>query len=654
MPKPAIALCLLFFSTLLAAEPLPIEYFVKHGDYLDVSLSPSGKHLAARLRANDMIGIIVIDRATQEVVGGAKPEPGHVIHRVEWINDERLLFSYAEDRVDIDVPVATGELFAINLDGTLVQQLAGFRASDAKIGTRIQNKDDDLASFYLVNTLENDDKHVLVIEYPWSKEGLYWYDNRIKQPIVSRLNVYTGRKRKVEVLPFRNAFPYSTLEGEIRFVTYENEDGEWAAAFRENKKAEWQTLAEVFGVTEEMIVVGLNDAGDAAFLRGEYGDDGFYTIYRLDFRAKTAQPLFTDLDADIIDWLADPASGEIVAGKSMRAKARYHYVETDSEIANIHRQLIAAFAGQMVDIVSAGRDGADLMLRVSSDTNPGEYYLFNTQAKNAEFFWANWSWMDPRLMRPIVLDEVTTDDGYMLPVRLTLPDTDSPAPLIVFPHGGPHYVADVWTFDRDAQLLANRGYAVLQVNYRGSGYHGARFQQAGYGEWGGKMIDDIATATRWAMEHPAIDGERVCAYGASYGAYAAYMLAVREPELLKCTAGYAGVYDLGIMFTEGDIPRLWGGEAYLERVLGTDAERLAEFSPINHADKIRANTLLIHGDADRRAPIAHAKAMRKALRDAGKKPVWIEIDQSGHGAYSISNRLELYEGLLSFLDENLK
>jgi dipeptidyl aminopeptidase/acylaminoacyl peptidase len=355
-----------------------------------------------------------------------------------------------------------------------------------------------------------------------------------------------------------------------------------------------------------------------------------------------------------VDWLADPASGEIVAGKSMRGKPRYHYAATDSEIGNIHRKLTGVFAGQAVDIVSATRDGAELMLRVSSDTNPGEYYLFNVESKKAEFFWANLSWIDPRQMRPVILDEVATEDGYTLPVRLTLPEDDNPAPLIVFPHGGPHNVADVWTFDRDVQLLANRGYAVLQVNFRGSGYFGEDFQQAGYREWGGKMIDDIAAATRWAMKHPAIDGERVCAYGASYGAYAAYMLAIREPELLKCTAGYAGVYDLGILLTEGDIPKVWGGKAYLERVLGTDEERLDKFSPINHADKIQANTLLIHGDADRRAPISHAKAMRKALRAEGKKPVWIELDESGHGAGSMKNRLELYQGLLNFLDENLK
>lgn len=654
MSRPAVLLSLLLLAPVLVAEPLPIEHFVKDGDYLDVSLSPSGNRLAARVRVNDKVMMVVVDRASNEIVGGARPDEGSVIHSVEWINDERLLFSYAEDRFDLDAPVATGELFGINYDGKRRELLAGFRASDVRTGSRLGSRENDPSSFYLLNTLEDDDKRVLVIEYPWSQDGRFWYDNRTKLPIISRMHVYTGKKRKLEVLPFRRAVPYSTSDGTIRFVTYQNEDAFFTAAYRESDDAEWQALTDVFSLTEEMTVVGLNEAGNAAFLRGRYGEDRFRTIFRLDFEANTFEPVFTNLDADIVDWLIDPETGEIAAGKSMRGKPRYHYPAADNEMKATHQMLAKAFAGQTMDITSMTKDGRELMVRVSSDTNPGEYYIFNKETKQAEFFWANLSWIDPRQMRPMLIDEVTTEDGFTLPVRLTLPDSQDPAPLIVHPHGGPHGIADHWEFNRDVQLLANRGYAVLQVNFRGSGYFGDRFRRAGHREWGGKMIEDIATATRWAMEHPAIDGTRICAYGASYGAYAAYMLAVREPELLKCTAGYVGVYDLNIMFTKGDTPRSWGGIAYLERVLGTDEARLDEFSPVNHADKIQANTLLVHGDEDIRAPIAHARAMRRALRAAGKEPVWIELDRSGHGAGSMENKLKLYEGLLSFLDSNLK
>ena len=456
------------------------------------------------------------------------------------------------------------------------------------------------------------------------------------------------------MLPFRRATPYSTNDGRIRFVTYRNEEGFGSSAYREEDEAPWQPLSDVFEFSSEMLVIGLNEAGSAAFLRGPYGDTGYRTIFRLDFEAKTLEPIFTDLDADIVSWLIDPETGEIAAGKSMRNKPRYHYPQTSSEMTRTHQQLAKAFSGRSMDIVSATDDGRELMVRVSSDTNPGEYYSFNNETKKADFFWANLSWIDPRQLRPMQVDEVTTDDGFVLPVRLTLPVGDSPAPLVVFPHGGPHGIADVWGFDRDVQLLANRGYAVLQVNMRGSGYFGTRFLRAGYREWGGKMIDDVAAATRWATARPDIDGSRVCAYGASYGAYAAYMLAAREPDMLKCVAGYVGVYDLNLLYTKGDVQKVWGGKGYLERVVGTDEANLNAFSPVNHAGNIKANAILIHGEEDQRAPIAHAKAMRRALKDAGKDVEWIEIAQSGHGAFSMKSKLELYEGLLAFLDSNLK
>ncbi|MDJ0919063.1 MAG: prolyl oligopeptidase family serine peptidase [Woeseiaceae bacterium] len=652
MTRTAFLVCL-WLATGAVAQPLPIEYFVKDGDYLDVYLSPSGNRLAARKRVDDTVILVVVDLEISKLVADLRPRPGDEILTAEWINDERLLYTIAEKRVDFDRPIATGELFGVNYDGTKAEMLAGVRASDARIGSRVQKKQNDLASFYLVNALDNDDKSVLVIEYPWSLDGQFWYDDRQKRPIVSRLNVYSGRKRKVETLPFLDARPYSTRDGDIHFVTYVDEDANWTAAYRENPGADWQPLSEVFDMSEDMTVVSLNEAGDAAFLRGPYGDEGYYTIFRLDFEDRSYEPLFTDLDADIIDWLIDPETGEVAAATSFRGKPRYHYPEIETKSRTSHMKLSRSFEGRFMEIVSATDDGNQLVVRVSSDTNPGEYYFYDNEANKAEFFLANLSWIDPQIMQPMLVDEVVMDDGLIVPVRLTLPDGEGPSPLIVYLHGGPHFVADLWGFDRDVQLLANHGYAVLQVNFRGSGNFGDEFRRAGYREWGGRIIDDIAAATRWARERADIDGDRVCAYGASFGAYASYMLAAREPDLLRCAAGYVGVYDLNMMFSKGDIQKTQRGEAYLNRVLGTDKGLLDAFSPINHADKIEAKTLLIHGDKDRRAPIAHSKAMREALEAAGKTPGWIELDRSGHGAGSLENKMKLYEALLEFLEINL-
>ena len=202
-------------------------------------------------------------------------------------------------------------------------------------------------------------------------------------------------------------------------------------------------------------------------------------------------------------------------------------------------------------------------------------------------------------------------------------------------------------------MLASRGYTVLQVNFRGSGGFGKKFEDAGHMEWDDKMIEDLAKAARWAMGRDDIDQERVCAYGGSYGAYASYMLAVREPEMLRCVIGYVGVYDLNIIYSTGDVPKSWGGAGYLERMIRRETAELDEFSPTMHATCIKVTAMLIRGEDDIRAPIEHVYAMLDALEEVGKDPKWPEIDDSGHGAGSLKNRLELYEGLLGFLDSNL-
>ena len=227
---------------------------------------------------------------------------------------------------------------------------------------------------------------------------------------------------------------------------------------------------------------------------------------------------------------------------------------------------------------------------------------------------------------------------------------------MVMIHGGPHQsgTRDFWDYNSETQFLASRGYAVLQVNFRGSDGYGERYKKLGYREWGGKMIDDINDSVKWAIDKEYVDGNNVCAYGASYGGYAALMSAVKEPDLYECTIGYVGIYDLQYMFTQSDIPNNWGGKAYLQKVLGNDKAQLKAYSPLYHADKIKANVMLIHGSKDRRVPEINSEALSQALIRAGNPPEYLQYSQAGHGVFDEGDRRELYQGLINFLDKNLK
>ena len=170
---------------------------------------------------------------------------------------------------------------------------------------------------------------------------------------------------------------------------------------------------------------------------------------------------------------------------------------------------------------------------------------------------------------------------------------------------------------------------------------------------GGEMIDDIIDATQWTIEQGYVNSNRVCIYGGSYGGYAALMSSIKAPDLFQCTVGYVGVYDLELMFSKGDIPKSYGGEAYLKKVLGEDIDQLKAFSPINHIEKIKSPVLLIHGGKDRRVPVTHSKRMQKALEEAGKDSKLLIYKIGGHGIWDVDDRVELYTELLNFIEAHI-
>jgi dipeptidyl aminopeptidase/acylaminoacyl peptidase len=204
-----------------------------------------------------------------------------------------------------------------------------------------------------------------------------------------------------------------------------------------------------------------------------------------------------------------------------------------------------------------------------------------------------------------------------------------------------------------AQYLANRGYAVMQVNYRGSGGYGDDFLSKGFMHWGDTMQDDLTDAVNWAVDKGIVDKERMCIYGASYGGYAAMMSASREPDLYKCAIGYVGVYDVKSFTTVGNIPSFRAGVAYLQTVIPSDPETRDKFSPTMQADKIKAAIFLIHGRDDKQAHFQNYELMAKKLKSIGKPFKSMVKRDEEHGFYNRENVYELYVELDSFLSEHI-
>jgi dipeptidyl aminopeptidase/acylaminoacyl peptidase len=644
----------LFFITsfgVLSIE-MPVENFVKHGDYLDMELSPDGKHISARIRNEGRIYLVFLDTATMQVVGGVKPRSSDEIHSATWINNERVVYQFREAVYNSDAPIATGELFATNVDGTRAEMLYGYRAGESQLGSKIAKRKDTAATPYIISTLVNDDKQILIVEYPWDLEGNTYYDYRKTNSVISRLNVYSGIKRKVETLPYPGATPFANEDGQVRFIRWRNEKNETEFAYRENDDAQWKDLDNE--QAKDHVPIGVSKSGQNVYFSGTVGKAEFTTVFELDVQTGSYTQIFNDLTADIRSLNWDFELDKPAIGFTYPDKVAYIYAEGTSKTATLHKQLAAAFSGQDVSITSQS-DGLALV-RVTSDVNPGEYYLFNTVTNNASFLWANRSWLDPAQMASKQPLKFSTEDGLDINGYITLPINlaeNEKAPMVVMIHGGPHGERDYWSFDSEVQLFANRGYAVLQINYRGSGGYGDKFEEAGYMQWGGKMIQDIIDGTQYAVDSYPIDETRMCLYGASYGGYAALMAAVRAPETYKCTIGYIGIYDLNYAYTESDTMKSMGGEAFLNKVIGTDKKQLNEFSPVNHADKIKANVMLIHGERDSRVPVINAEAMLSKFESVGKKVPYLNFSNSGHGVYDEEGRFILYNAVIDFLDKNI-
>jgi dipeptidyl aminopeptidase/acylaminoacyl peptidase len=308
-----------------------------------------------------------------------------------------------------------------------------------------------------------------------------------------------------------------------------------------------------------------------------------------------------------------------------------------------------------VHISSASKDRNLLVLNVSSDRDPGAWYLFDRGARKASALARSYPAIDPARQastRPFVL---TARDGLELHGLLTLPpgSAGKKLPLVVMPHGGPYWVRDVWGYDPELQILGQHGYAVLQLNFRGSGGYGLQFIEKGLRQWGRAMQDDLSDATRWAISQGVADPGRICIYGASYGGYAALMGPIREPGLYRCAASFAGPTNLETMFKWGSIRNGKLGKRYLDRALGTDKAELAARSPARHAAEIGVPVLLAHGYRDARVDVRHAHDMKSQLSKRNQPVEYVEYPETGHGLAIEKHRLDFYARLLRFLDRNI-
>lgn len=307
-------------------------------------------------------------------------------------------------------------------------------------------------------------------------------------------------------------------------------------------------------------------------------------------------------------------------------------------------------------IVAKNKEENIFIIRTISDISLGNYYLFDEQQDIVKHL-ANVSpWLKPDELCEMQPIQYQSSDGLTIHGYLTLPKNKKPEnlPVIVNPHGGP-WVRDTWRFNPEVQFLANRGFAVLQMNYRGSTGYGKKFMEAGFKQWGKKMQDDISDGVKYLISKGIADKSRVGIYGASYGGYATLAGLTFSPDLYACGVDYVGVSNL-FSFME-TIPPYW--KPYLEMMYEMvghpekDKELLASSTPLFHIDKIKAPLFVAQGAMDPRVKKSESDQIVNALREKNIDVEYMVKDNEGHGFSNEENRFEFYTAMEKFMEEHL-
>ena len=634
-----LLLLALFAAFSVQADKLPVEHFFKNYEFSQLTLSPDGKHLAAIAPLGDTRNLVVIDRATNKAKAVTNLNKTDIAGYA-WANNSRLIFYLEEDGNE-----SLG-MYAVDIDGTHSRVLA-----EAEKGITLVPR-----YTRMLDRLKQDDDHILVINN----------QHRARYADVYKMNINTGRMSREVTNPGKVEHWLADHEGHVKAaveVKLGPDDKEliYTLLYREDAEAEWTPLfAAKFGEEPVSFTGFAADNKTLYALTAQGRDKAALTTFDPDTK-QFGKTIFAHDQYDVSGQILSKGKHKLLAVGYYTDKPQLHYVDKDYEA--LHRGIDQALPDTVNRIVDWTEDESLALVLSYSDKNPGVYYLLETNPLKMTYLLSVADRFKADQMVSIEPIEYQARDGLTLHGYLTRPKgkKEGPVPLILHPHGGPYGIRDSWGFNPEIQFLANRGYAVLQVNYRGSGGYGHRFEHDAWKQWGLKMQDDLTDAVKWAIKQGIADPERVCIYGGSYGGYATMAGITMTPELYKCAINYVGVVDLEMLHSwdtrvkhdPDGIVAAWFHQAIGDPNDKDDSKRLKETSPINLVERIKAPLMVVHGARDPRVEINQAYALMDALDTHDKEYVKLIKNKEGHGFRKEENRLELYKMMDEFLQRHL-
>jgi dipeptidyl aminopeptidase/acylaminoacyl peptidase len=610
-------------NPIVIAKQIPLEDFFKNPEKSSYQISPDGSFYSFmapyKNRMNIFIQKIGDSSATQLTFEEARDIAGYF-----WPNDEQIVFLKDEGGDE------NFHLFGVNIDGSNPISFTDFDGVRAQII-------DDLP----------DQKDFVVI-------GLNKRNKQVFDPY--RLNLKTGETSMLAENPGNIQGWMFDHDGKLRIATAIVDGVNQSILYRENEEDEFKTIITTnfkegfnpqFFTFDNKNIIGSSNLGRDKSVIVEFNP----------ITAKEVRVLYANDDYDVNGVGYSRKRKVITAAYFESWKSERHYFDSTSKA--IFEKIQNQLSGYEIGITAINKEENIIILRTYSDKSLGSYYIYNSDDDKMEKIVEVSPWIDENEMSKQLPIDYQSRDGLKINGYLTLPkgynmENAKNLPVVINPHGGP-WARDSWGFNPEIQFLANRGYAVLQMNFRGSTGYGRKFFEASFKKWGREMQDDITDGTQWLIDKGIADSTRIAIYGGSYGGYATLMGLVKEPQMYAAGVDYVGVSN---MFTfMKTIPPYW--EPMLEMMyemvgdVEKDSAMLREVSPVFHVDKIKTPLFIAQGKNDPRVNVDESDQMVKAMKDKGIKVEYLVKNNEGHGFRNEENKFDFYRAMEKFLKTQL-
>ncbi|MEI6093336.1 MAG: S9 family peptidase [bacterium] len=617
----SIAIILLISGGYAVAEvpKIPLKNFFKNPEKAAYKISPDGKTLSFLAPYKKRLNIFVQDVDLKKKPVRISSVTDRDINSYFWKGNETIIYSrdFGGDE--------NYQVFAVNIKAKKTKNLTPFK----KVRSGVMDDLEDIS-----------DNEILITT-----------NSRLKEVFdVYRININTAEMKLVAKNPGNITDWMTDHDGKIRIAS--STDGVNTTIFYRNTETEEfkKLMTTNFKVNFSPIFFTFDNKN--IYASTNIGRDKSVIV---EYDLENNKEIKTIAENNEVDM-----SGLHYSKKRKVLLTATYYtwkidrIFFDKEIKDIFNDLESKLNNVEVNMVSEDKEEKTFIVRTSSDKDLGSFFLYNATTKSIKKLAELSPWLKPKNMAEMKPIEYKSRDGLTIHGYLTLPlgKGQQNLPIIVNPHGGP-WVRDNWGFDPEVQFLANRGYAVLQMNYRGSTGYGRKFWEASFKQWGQKMQDDITDGVKWLIDEKIADPKKVAIYGGSYGGYAVLAGLAFSPDVYACGVDYVGVSNLFTFMKT--IPPYW--KPYLEtmyEMVGNpekDIELLKKASPVFHVDKIKAPLFVAQGAKDPRVNIDESNQIVEALKKRGITVQYLVKKNEGHGFRNEENRFDFYEGMESFLDK---